>query len=121
MGVDRTDYIIYGFKMKPNDLKSNGINIHDDNKFLPYIEGHIGVKEVIVYDYMCGEYVVFGKLINRADGDAGTNFTTISFQDFFDDEERDFVTDTFKELFGEDVYNDLDEDEPQIFVFSHYS
>lgn len=120
MGVDRTDYIIYGFKMKPSDLKSKGINIHD-YKFLPYIEGHHGVKEVIVYDYMSGRYVVFGRLINRAEDHEGTNFTTISFQDFFNDEERDFVTDTFRKLFGESVYNDLEEDEPQIFVFSHYS
>ena len=120
MGVDRTDYIIYGFKMKPSDLKSNGVNISDE-KFLPYIEGHQGVKEIIVYDYMCGEYVVFGKLINQAADHEGTNFTVISYQDFFDDEERDFVTDNFKELFGESVYNDLEEDEPQIFIFSHYS
>lgn len=120
MGIDRTDYIIYGFKMNPSDLKSKGINIHDD-KFLPYIAGHPGIKEVIVYDYMSGEYVVFGKLINRATGETGTDFTTISYKDFFDSESVDYIVGRFKELFGESIYNDLDEEEPQFYIFSHYS
>jgi hypothetical protein len=120
MGVDRTDYIVYGFKLHPNDLKAKGISIHDD-KYLPYMEGHPDIVDVIVYDAMSGKYVVFGNLINKAEEHEGTIFTTISYKDFFDDEERRRVTDKFKELFGDAVYGDLEEDEPQMFVFSHYS
>lgn len=120
MGIDRIDYIIYGFKMKPNDLKSKGINIHDD-KFLPYIEGHPGVKEVIVYDYMSGEYVVFGKLVCKSDESSGFEFINISYRDFFDTEEATRVIDKFYELFG-CFPSELNADEdPSMFVFSHFS
>jgi len=120
MGVDRTDYIVYGFKFKPNDLKQSGIDIWAD-KYLPYVEGHKGVTDIIVYDGMSGEYVVFGKLINKAEEHQGTGFTTISYRDFFDDDERERVTAKFRELFGDAIYDDLEEDEPQMLVFSHYS
>ena len=120
MGVDRTDYIVFGFKMSPELLKSKNISI-DDDKYLPYIEGHKGEQDTIVYDYMMGKYVVFGKLINQSWDYEEGKFTTISYQDFFDDEETKRVTDKFIELFGQDVLDELEDDEPQMFVFSHYS
>lgn len=120
MGVDRTDYIIYGFKFKPNDLKAKGIDIHSD-KYLPFIEGHKGIDDVIVYDYMSGEYVVFGKLMHSSNESAGIEFNTISYKDFCDDQESDRITSKFKELFGESIYDDLQESEPEMYVFSHFS
>jgi hypothetical protein len=119
MGVERTDYIVFGFKMNPELLKRKRINIWDD-KYLPFIEGHKGVPDVFVYDGMNEEYAVFGKLINRAEEHEGVNFTTISYKDFFDVEESSRVIGKFIELFGEDMLDELDDDEPQMFVFSHY-
>lgn len=119
MGVDRTDYIVFGFKMNPALFKSKKIDIWD-NKYLPFMEGHPGITDTIVYDGMSGEYLVFGKLINRAEEHEGVNFTTISYKDFFDDEETKRVTEKFIELFGKEILDELDDDEPQMFVFSHY-
>lgn len=119
MGVERTDYIIYGFKMNPKEVEVFGVDIWD-NKFLPYIEGHQGVQDILVNDAMNGEYLVFGKLINKQEsGDEG-KFTVINYQDFFDDQETNRITNLFKKLFGIAVHFELANLDPEIYVFSHY-
>ncbi len=120
MGVDRTDYIIFGFKFSPKDLKQHGIDLWDD-KYLPYIEGHQGVEYIIVNDGMSGEYVVFGKLINQADENEGSNFKKIEYDSFFSDQVNKAIIYKFKELFGNEMYASIEDIDPQLLVFSHYS
>jgi len=50
MGLSRTDYIVYGWKLPLNmtDKDGNEINFWDD-KFLPYIEGHKGEEYDLYY------------------------------------------------------------------------
>ena len=79
MGVYRIDYIVYGWKL-PYELKNkNGkIDLWAD-KFLPYIEGHKGVEYTLISDGICGEYNVFGKLLNHAESDGdGWGFTNLN-------------------------------------------
>lgn len=51
MGVDRTDYIIYGWKL-PYGLKNSDGNEIDffEDKYLPYVEGHKGIQYTIIVD-----------------------------------------------------------------------
>jgi hypothetical protein len=53
MGVNKTHYIIFGFKVHPNKLKSEKIDIWSD-KFLPYIEGH-RIFPIPLYMTECAE------------------------------------------------------------------
>jgi hypothetical protein len=120
MGVNKTHYIIFGFKVHPNKLKSEKIDIWSD-KFLPYIEGHKDIPYTIIYDGMCGEYLVFGKLIHKDHDYDSFSFTSISYKDFFDDKENKEVTQAFIDLFGKEIFNDLEDEEPQMLVFTHFS
>lgn len=63
MGVDRSDYVIYGYKLFVYYFRVKGIELFDDNKYMLYIEGWKGEDYLIVYDQMSGEYVVFGYFI----------------------------------------------------------
>jgi hypothetical protein len=120
MGVNRTDYIIFGFKVSPKEIETRNIDLWT-GKYLPYLEGQKDILYIIINDGMCGEYLVFGKLINQAVDYEGTTFTVISYKDFFDDEENKKVTQAFIDLFGKEVYDTLDDEEPQMLVFSHFS
>lgn len=120
MSVDRTDYVIYGYKIDPKQLRRMGVNIHDD-KHERMLCGHKEEKYRIVDDQMSGEYVVFGKLIANSDTYTGFKMTQISYQDFFDDDEIEEIKNRFIGTFG---FNpevvDVD-DEPQMIIFTHYS
>jgi hypothetical protein len=58
MGVDRTDYVVYGWQLPAviYDAENKEVDVWDE-KFLPYVEGHKGVDYCLVR----GEkYIVFG-------------------------------------------------------------
>lgn len=111
MSVERTDYIVYGWKL-PYELKNeNGkIDLWAD-KFLPYIEGHKGETFTLVSDGMCGSYNVFGKLLAHAtdDGD-GWGFKNLDLSNLNPIE----VKEKYKELFNSEP------SEPCLFIFSHF-
>lgn len=112
MGVDRTDHIIYGYKL-PYELKneSGKIDLWDD-KFLPMIEGHKGEEFTIISDSMCGEYNVFG--IRIQSGDGGWNFVQLDFKNL--DPEK--VKSKYREVF--ELKKDEPIPEPYLFIFSHF-
>jgi len=62
MGLDRTDYIIYGWKLPPN---MDGFDYWDE-KYLPYIEGHPGEDYTMVLEEE-NKFLAFGKLIKMAE------------------------------------------------------
>lgn len=84
----------------PGDLfDSNGeeINVYEDS-FLPFVEGHKGVDEAIVYDQMCGEYTVFGKRLAYMDSDVN-EFQTIDVSGL----DENLLRVKFKSVFGIDA------------------
>lgn len=106
MGVDRTDYIIYGWKMEYSDK-------YYEDKLLKYVEGHKNVNETLVVDGMCGDYAVFGTLIDHCDDDGeGWDFVELSFQDL----DAEALKKLYKELFETEPVG-----EPKLLIFSHYS
>ena len=114
MGVDRSDYIVYGWKL-PYDIKDkdgNVIDIHDD-KLLPYIEGDSKVSPYrIIADGMTGDYVVFGAIISDACDDwEGWDFVEIRPHMF----SEKGVMDKYRELF-----NNNPRTYPTNFIFTHF-
>lgn len=113
MGVDRTDYLIYGWKLPINFVNSNGpIDIWDE-KFRPYMEGHKGIDFSLIFDGMGGKYTVFGKRIAFAtdDGD-GWGFMELDLSKIGS---PGFTKDKFKEIFEIEPPS-----EPSLFIFSHW-
>ncbi len=112
MGIDRTDYIMYGWKL-PYDLRNKrGEKIDTySEKLLPYIEGHKGIEYSLVEGMSC-EYKAFGKVIEQGgDKYEGWDFVKLDFKNLDPVE----VKDKFKELF------DIDEiEDPTLFIFSNY-
>ena len=110
MGLYRTDYIVYGWKLPllMKDKDDNLINFWDD-KFVPYTEGHKGVEYTIVRDFD-KKHLVFGKVMGvNCDGWDYENLNLI-----LDAEE---VKNKYKEVFGvEGVVA-----EPYLFIFSHWN
>lgn len=116
MGIDRTDYIVYGWKL-PFKLKneSGEINILDD-KFLPFIEGRPGVDYLISYDGMGGKYIVFGKKLLSCDEYEGSGWDFKDISIGIEDLDSKNLKDKFKELFEMNP-----EVEPKLFIYSHFS
>jgi len=112
MGVDRTDYIVYGWKLPANYFETKGIDIWGD-KFLRYIEGWEGEKYTIIKDGMCGKYCVFGLMITQAN-EEGFEFFEITNDSLSPIE----LTDKFKEVFG---FTDESIGYPKHLVFTHWS
>lgn len=114
MGVDRTDYIMYGWKL-PYKIKDRNDEVIDlwGDKLLPYVEGHKGVDERLIVDGMCGEYCVFGTTI-KTGGDqySGWTFEELNINGLDSTELRK----KYSEIFNNEI-----EEEPKLFLFSHYS
>lgn len=113
MGVDRTDYILFGWKL-PFQLKDKNGNEIDpwDEKLMPYIEGHKGVEYSFIVDGMCGDYCAFGKNMGSATDDGeGWGFTDLDFSSINVEEAKKL----YVELFNLEIVT-----EPKLFIFSHY-
>lgn len=111
MGVDRTTHVVFGWKLPEPMIDANGeeINPYED-EFLPYVEGHKGVKEILIHDQMMGEYNVFG--IHLASPNEG-DFEIIETESLNAQELRE----TFKSVFGIDAPTE----DPKIIAFIHCS
>ena len=103
MSLDRTDYIIYGWKL-PVDM--DGFDYWDD-KFLPYTEGHPGVDYTIVLEEN-NKFLAFGKLIGIADE---WDFKLIDFKNLNPEE----VQEKYGEVFGVEKATA----EPYLFIFTN--
>lgn len=114
MGVDRSDYLIYGYKMPADYLESKGVNIWEDSKCLPFIEGWEGEDYSIVDDQMMGKYCVFGYKILYAN-EQGFDFVQLPTEIWPVKPEQ--VEAKFKEVFG---FAPDELGEPKILLFTHY-
>jgi hypothetical protein len=113
MGVDRSDYIIYGWKL-PYEIKDrdgNEIDIYDD-KYESYINDIEKGMYTIISDGMCGTYRVFGILLEQdTDTWEGWDFVKLSTNKYPMEE----VKEKYRELFSNDPPSD-----PEVFIFSHF-
>lgn len=69
MGVDRTSYLIYGFKFdKKDDIKVIDDNYEEllDGEYCEIFNNRYS-EQTIVYDYMCKEYVYAGITVAKLD------------------------------------------------------
>lgn len=115
MGVDRSDYIVYGWKL-PNEYEDKNGEIIDvwDEKFDKLINfSPVKGTLVIIDDGMAGEYTVFGKLISSScDTYEGWDFTPIDILNFPEEELNEEFFRTF---------NNLPPSAPSAFIFSKFS
>lgn len=118
MGVDRKDYVIVGYKMPykiHHQTTGERLNVWDDEKFLPMIEGHQGEQFSLIVDGMSGEYMVFGKELAESDEYTGFEFNELS----LDDVDFKAIENRFMELFGEYLPPTF-QLHPKVLVFTHY-
>jgi len=117
MSIDRTDYIIYGWKL-PHDMKdSNGKNFdYWDDKYLSMIDGHEGEEFIIVRCDGGDVDVAFGKLLAvGGDEELGWGFTPLNFEGL--DEEK--VKNKYRKLFFLEANEEIAD--PYVFIFSRFS
>lgn len=114
MGVDRSDYMIYGYKLPVNYFKSKGIELFEGNKYMSYIEGWKGEDYSIVNDQMAGKYCVFGFSIAHANGQ-GFDFIELPTDGWPVNANQ--VKAKFNEVFG---FSPEELGEPKVLLFTHY-
>lgn len=109
MGVDRQDYIMYGWKL-PYDLKNadgEDIDVYD---LYEEVEDE-GFS--LISDGMCGSYNVFGIVINDGgDQYEGWDFVELDIKPI----DAGRAKAKLKEIIGENSFG-----EPKLFIFSHFS
>jgi hypothetical protein len=114
MSVDRTDYIVYGWKLPYKLENRNGetLDLWDD-KFLPYIEGHKDVECRIISDGMCGDYTVFGVVLNSG----GDQYEGWKFEELNIDEiDKEGLEESFESILDIEPTT-----KPTMFLFSHFT
>lgn len=97
MSINRTDYIVYGWKL-PFDIKS------------PFDFSFRSKEYVLIIDHLWNDYVVFGLKIDYCED--YWKFVELDFKNL--DTEK--VKSKFKHVFDFEPTT-----EPYLFIFSHYS
>lgn len=119
MGVDRTAYVIAGYKMPGkmhHQTTGEKLEVYED-KFMRYVEGRKDEKFSIIHDGMCGNYTAFGVvLVSLGDHDGDTEFEEIDLDSIFFEE----IKAKYIELFGDYLPPDA-QLYPKILAFNHYS
>jgi hypothetical protein len=109
MSVQRIDYVVYGWKMKYIP------NVYENEKLLPYLQGHKGIEFSLISDTMNGQYQVFGVVISKSDEIyVDFDFKEINIKKM--NEKTDLLIDKYYDLFDE-LPNSL----PDLIVFSHFN
>jgi hypothetical protein len=112
MGVDREDYIIYGYKF-PAYIDKDGKKWYwDDEKYEEYSDADEG-EMIFIVDGMNGEYAVFGKLIQKADEFEGLSMEVLEEPET---DEQEKLINLAEELFGEHTTIGA----PSYIVFTHW-
>jgi hypothetical protein len=107
MGVDRTDYLMFGADVGTKDF--------DYDKFEPEVCGMPGKRFDIVYDGMSGKYCLAGKIIAKSDPYEGLDMVSIDSAKL--DVDRPALAATVSEAFGKPV----SVDDFKLILFSHFS
>jgi hypothetical protein len=107
MGVDRTDYLMFGADM--------GTGTFDRDKLEAEMEGAPKRRFDIVYDGMCGKYCIAGKIIAKSDPYEGIEMMKINPENL--DVDRAALAATVSDAFG----RKLSADDFSLILFSHFS
>jgi len=109
MGVDRTDYLVVGWKLKKE--------LYDD------LPEDAAMCDNLIYDGMTGEYLVFGKIIATANEPEGFDFTEIKPESLvLMNAEVDELKTLFKELTGRQLMDCVESGTVAMaMLFSHFS
>ena len=107
MGVDRTDYLMFGVKVDPDRVSERYEELE------PMMDGAPGAAFDLVYDGMSGKYAVAGKIIAKSDEYDGLEFTEIT--DAMLPSDPDKLRADIAATFGEPA------DKLRLFLFSHYA
>lgn len=108
MGVDRSDYLMWGVDVGPNAF--------DWDKHEAEMEGRTGAKFSIIYDGMSGMYCIAGKMLASSDEYEGFGMVKIT-PDVLDFDKKsvvDAVIEKFPNL-------GIDEDDFSLMLFTHFS
>jgi hypothetical protein len=105
MGVDRTDYLMFGADI--------GVDGFDRDKFEAECDGAPGRKFDIVYDSMSGAYCLAGKIIAKSEPYEGFEMAKIASLEF----DREGLAREVSERLGRAVMPD----EFSLILFSHFS
>lgn len=116
MGVDRTDYIVFGWKL-PYKMNDPDGKVIDDVWDIPKYEKLVGGDDdgfQWVQDGMCGNYSVFGKVIESG-GDQweGWDFVELGITNLDEDKAIGKYVEYFQVPPG-------GVGEPKLFLFSHF-
>lgn len=107
MGVDRTDYLMFGADM--------GADAFDWDKYEAEAAGAPNRRFDIVYDGMCGKYCIAGKIIAQGDQYDGIEMKKIDPEKL--DVDRDALAKTVSDAFGRQV----SAADFSLILFSHFS
>lgn len=107
MGVDRTDYLMFGVKLD--------YDVFDWDKHEAEAEGGPDAAFDLVQDGMCGKYVVAGKIIARSDPYDGIEFREIAASDLPQD--VPLLAKTVSDKMGVPLAST----DFKLFLFSHFS
>jgi hypothetical protein len=115
MGVDRTDYLVLGWKLNTDLLKHPSFDLDRVYDRAP---------DEFIYDSMTGEYAVFGRIILEvSDETEGFTFNELEPADLvLSEDEISILRELFREMtFGLEL-NDWIEGpkEPRALLFSHF-
>lgn len=106
MGVDRTDYLMFGADM--------GNNSFDWDKHQAEREGAPGARFDLVVDGMCGKYCIAGKIIAKSDPYEGFELAKVDPWKF--EINRADLAAKVSEAFGREVKSD----DFALILFSHF-
>ena len=105
MGVDRTDYLMFGADI--------GVEGFDRDNFEAEIDGAPGRRFDIIYDGMSGQYCLAGKIIAKSEPYEVFEMAKIDKLEF----DRDDLARTVSERIGRPVMPD----DFSLILFSHFS
>lgn len=117
MGVNRKDYIIYGWKLPYNMKDKDGNKIDPyDGEFVKYNDNENEGEITLIEDGMCGEYMVFGYLVKAYGSDTdwyeGWGFAEL---------DTDAIDKAYLETLFDKLFGHKDDMKPKLFIFSHYT
>ncbi len=115
MGIDRSDYLMIGWKLNTELVDHKDFDWH-----LVYDRA----PDEFIYDGMCGKYIAFGKMVLYSDAYEGFTFTELEPADLvISEEEATELKELFREItFGQKLLDwSISGFEPKAFLFSHFS
>jgi hypothetical protein len=113
MSLDRKDYLMLAV-----NINDKHIDFYDEEneKFLPYIEGHRNVNLRIVEDVMSGEFCFFGKVLKVGEDYDGFDTSPIEISDAIIKSQKSQIADKYFELFNEQI----NENDIKLYCFTKY-